>query len=82
MLIIFFLQFIVIPLELATMRKMELKHPSTAWGTFHLTLDVVCLIDFALNFITGYIDDDAKDIVLAPKKIFLYITSERTTVSD
>ena len=81
MLLVFFLQFIVIPLELAIMRNVKLENRS-AWTTFRLTLDIACLIDVALNFITGYIDHDAKDVVLVPKKIFMYVTPERATVSN
>lgn len=69
MMVIFGVQFVVIPLELAIYYTHLRDQVRGAWYTIRIFLDAVCLVDVALNFFTGYLKKSTKEVVLEPSKI-------------
>lgn len=85
MMFIFLLQFITIPLDILNYKLQDLdEFESTLhWRIFRTILDICTLIDCSLNFITGYYDNNKKEVVLEPRNVarccivfFLYIFLE------
>lgn len=71
MMVVFLLQFVTIPINILSY-ILEDVDGFEATGSFiaiKVSLDILCLIDCGMNFITGYYDMTRKEVVLEPKKV-------------
>lgn len=70
MCIVFFVQFILIPLDVAFFPfPHHTIYKTKIWKCIRMALDIFCLVDCFLNFGTGYYNPQKKQVVLKPKKI-------------
>ncbi|KAF5302306.1 hypothetical protein FQA39_LY10345 [Lamprigera yunnana] len=72
MCIVFFNQFIAVPLEVALFRLSYINmFSSIAWKSYRTTMDVFFLLDICVNFITGDFNMQRKQAELSPKIVSL-----------
>ncbi|KAK9758827.1 Cyclic nucleotide-binding domain [Popillia japonica] len=72
MIIIFGLQFIAIPLEVAIYSTEIRKQFRIVWYPVRLSLDALCLVDICLRFMSGYVQETTKEIILDPEMIMIH----------
>lgn len=65
MVIVFFVQFVMIPLDIAYFSLTYYTFPSNpVWKSVRFTFDCLCIVDVILRFFTGYYHHTKKTVIL------------------